>query len=252
MARFERKWIAVSGLAVIALLAGCSGTTPASRVVAAATAERGSAWVLPEASDENLLYVATGANVYVLSYPGGKLVGELDVEGNNICSDKHGDVFVPEGGYQIAEYSHGGASPIQVLYDGDIRWAAPSIRKPGISRLPMRARGRARSLSFPARKGRRNGTATRRSAPMGCAGTTTKAISSSTEPAATTYLPSFQKEATTLRTTGWIGDSTRTAACSRTELHHAFKSNDARRVSAPPVEAVAQGRRRIAYRAVGK
>jgi hypothetical protein len=80
---------------------------------------RGKSWMLPEAKSDDLLYVATGDNVYVLSYPHGKLVGTLDIEGNNLCSDNHGDVFIPNG-YDVLEYVHGGDSPIQTLNAGDI------------------------------------------------------------------------------------------------------------------------------------
>ena len=78
------------------------------------------AWMLAEAKREDLLYVATGDNVYVLSYPGGKLVGSLGITGNNLCSDARGDVFIPTSGYDVVEYAHGGNSPIETLADGDI------------------------------------------------------------------------------------------------------------------------------------
>jgi hypothetical protein len=110
------------------MLAGCGGS-PISfwgamqQTSAIAThAERGKSWMLPEAKSEGLLYVATGDNVYVLSYPHGKLVGSLGIAGNNLCSDNQGDVFIPAAnGYdQIFEYAHGGDNPIQKLDDGDI------------------------------------------------------------------------------------------------------------------------------------
>jgi hypothetical protein len=58
----------------------------------------------------DLLYVATGGDVYVLSYPSGKVVGRLGVAGaDSLCSDKAGDVFVVGGaGQTILEYSHRG------------------------------------------------------------------------------------------------------------------------------------------------
>ncbi len=91
-------------------LSGCGSsqvTTPGATSLAAAQAERGS-----------YLYVATGSNVSVLSYPGGRLVRSLGITGHNLCSDKTGDVFIPTTAYQIAEYSHDGTL-IQELSDLD-------------------------------------------------------------------------------------------------------------------------------------
>jgi hypothetical protein len=81
---------------------------------------RGGAWMLPEAKRSDLLYVATGDSVFVLSYPHGDLIGSLNISGSNLCSDKNGDVFIPTSGYVILEYAHGGAYPIQTLHGGDI------------------------------------------------------------------------------------------------------------------------------------
>jgi hypothetical protein len=139
------------GVALIALLTNCGGTTPAFGAPAATTQSR--TWMLPEAKGENLLYAATGADVYVLSYPGGKLVGELGVAGNNICADKHGDVFVPEGGYQVAEYAHGGNSPIQVLYDGDIPLGCAVDPKSGNLAVTNEGSGAGEVAIFPDAKG---------------------------------------------------------------------------------------------------
>jgi hypothetical protein len=111
-----------------ALLAGCAasqppiaapGEIPQSRAIAP-HAERSGPWMLPEAKQGALLYVATGSDVYVLSYPHGKLMGSLNVTGSNLCSDANGNVFIPTGGYVILEYAHGGLYPIQTLHGGDI------------------------------------------------------------------------------------------------------------------------------------
>ena len=56
----------------------------------------------------DLLYVATGGDVYVLSYPSGKVVGRLGFPGYSLCSDNHGNVFVVGGDQAVAEYSHRG------------------------------------------------------------------------------------------------------------------------------------------------
>ncbi len=98
---------------------GASGAMLQSPTIATHPAH-GKSWMLPEAKSNELLYVATGGNVYVLSYPRGKLIGALNVTGNNLCSDNKGDVYVPSGGYTILEYSHGSINPIRKLADGDI------------------------------------------------------------------------------------------------------------------------------------
>jgi hypothetical protein len=122
---FSRYALYISAAA--ALLAGCGGSQPpigapgAMRTLTIATqGGRGKSWMLPDAKSSDLLYVATGDNVYVLSYPQGKLVGSLGIVGNNLCSDSKGDVFIPSGGYTIFEYSHGAIGPIRKLADGDI------------------------------------------------------------------------------------------------------------------------------------
>jgi hypothetical protein len=109
---------ALSGCIAAVMLSACGMPASPQSAAIATPAERGRAWMLPEANDEDLLYVATGDNVYVLSYPGGKLTGSLNAGGHNLCADAKGDVFVPTG-YDVAEYSHGGTL-IQTLDDGDV------------------------------------------------------------------------------------------------------------------------------------
>ncbi len=119
--------VIIAALAV-ALLAGCGGTQPPLGAPGAmpqghaivAHRDRSGSWMLPDAKSENLLYVATGSAVYVLAYPGGKLLGSLNVSGSNLCSDESGDVFIPTGGYEILEYAHGGTRPLQTLDAGDV------------------------------------------------------------------------------------------------------------------------------------
>jgi hypothetical protein len=109
------------------MLAGCGGSQPPvgapdamPQTSAIAThADRGKSWMLPEARGRNLLYVATGDNVYVLSYPRGKLVGTLGVNSSGLCSNRQGDVFVFSG-YGLLEYAHGGTKALRTLHSGDI------------------------------------------------------------------------------------------------------------------------------------
>jgi hypothetical protein len=67
-----------------------------------------------------LLYVADEAtgDVYVYSYPAGKLVGTLSGFNtpSGLCSNKAGDVFVLNGGGTTIEvFAHGGSTPLRTL-----------------------------------------------------------------------------------------------------------------------------------------
>ena len=120
------------------MLAGCGESQPptdAPGVVlqsrATAThAERGGSWMLPEAGHDDLLYAdASGENadnVYVFSYPKGKLVGTITQSETQyqqgLCSDAKGHVFVTtlsttDDGGNVYEYAHGGTTPIETLYE---------------------------------------------------------------------------------------------------------------------------------------
>jgi hypothetical protein len=78
-------------------------------------------WIAADARGQDLLYVSSSTGngeVYVFSFPGGKLEGELlgyfGPQGE--CVDKAGDVFVTnENGWNIIEYAHGDALPIAIL-----------------------------------------------------------------------------------------------------------------------------------------
>lgn len=78
-------------------------------------------WMAPDAKrSKSLLYVADEAtnDVYVYSYPGGKLKGTLTgfQTPSGICSNKGGDVFILNGnGMTVDVYAHGGTSPLRVL-----------------------------------------------------------------------------------------------------------------------------------------
>lgn len=82
------------------------GAMPQSRAIGTHASRSGS-WMLPEAKNKDLLYVATGGDVYVLAYPSGKVVGRLGVDAWSLCSDKRGNVFLVQDN-TIAEYSHRG------------------------------------------------------------------------------------------------------------------------------------------------
>lgn len=124
-------------ICVAATIVGCSavnsqGVMPmhASGQSEPVRLDRGQSWMLPEATNEDLLYVSTsylfdtyvGYRVAVLAYPSGKHVGWLQgfSGAGGECVDKQGDVFVMDwgkGGASIAEFAHGGSTPIATLKD---------------------------------------------------------------------------------------------------------------------------------------
>jgi hypothetical protein len=122
---------ALSIVAAGATLAGCGGSQPPIGVPGAmpqtsALAPHGGhrkSWMLPEASNGDLLYVSDAGSgaVYMLTYPEGKVVATLGgLVGNpqRVCSDRAGNVFVTEfasGNNQVQEYAHGGLMPISDL-----------------------------------------------------------------------------------------------------------------------------------------
>ncbi len=104
------------------LLASCSGSpAPVDDVGFRAP------WMLPEAVGRDLLYVSKpfypGArDVYIYTYPSGKLVGRLNGLGQpeGECVDKAGNVFVVDAyvdayDSEVFEYAHGGTSPIATI-----------------------------------------------------------------------------------------------------------------------------------------
>lgn len=83
-------------------------------------------WMSAGATHDDLLYVSDGyAEVYVYSYPSGRLAGELTgfvAPPLGECVDGAGDVFIvtAPSGYQtsvVYEYAHGGSEPIATLSD---------------------------------------------------------------------------------------------------------------------------------------
>jgi hypothetical protein len=112
--------------AALVLLAGCGGGSPPGYTpgaVPAAHPDRGRSWMSPNAKHQNLLYVSDSStyDVYVFSYPKGKLVGTLTDQNNpgGMCVDTKGDVFITQlyGGGHIVEYAHGGTTQLESLPD---------------------------------------------------------------------------------------------------------------------------------------
>jgi hypothetical protein len=99
-----------------------------------------------------VLFVATGDNVYLLSYPRGKLIGKLGVMGYSLCSDQSGDVFVPTTGYEILEYSHAGKL-INTLQDGDVPLGCSVDPTTGNLAVTNEASGAGEVAIFPKARG---------------------------------------------------------------------------------------------------
>jgi hypothetical protein len=123
-------------LALAGILGGCSGagsTLQPAVAPHAKTPAQGAAsasWILPEAKNQDLLYISDldAQGVFIYTYGHGyKLVGELTGFFNpeGLCDDKAGDVYVTNdtgsGVHQISEYAHGGTSQIRTLNDPDGR-----------------------------------------------------------------------------------------------------------------------------------
>jgi hypothetical protein len=83
----------------------------------------GPSWMLPEAKKKDLAYVSDQStlDVYVFSYPGGKLEGTITgfpQWPSGLCVDQRQDVWVTLGlGAKLVEFPHGGTTPIGVLND---------------------------------------------------------------------------------------------------------------------------------------
>jgi hypothetical protein len=86
----------------------------------------------PDAKKVSLVYISDSAtyDVYVYSFPNGKLVGTLTDQNNpaGLCTDKHHHVFVTRlYGHQIVEYKAGKTQPIKTLSDPGYEPGACSV-----------------------------------------------------------------------------------------------------------------------------
>ena len=127
----------VFGIAVVAILAGCSGGSQPQLSPMGSLPQSGSAkssvaivqpnhhrsWMAPDAKTKDLLYVTNAGydEVLVYSYPQYKLVGTLTgfyFVPDGVCTDKKGNVWIVNNTAQeIVEYKHGGTSQIASLSD---------------------------------------------------------------------------------------------------------------------------------------
>ncbi|HZY97280.1 MAG TPA: hypothetical protein VFE35_09265 [Candidatus Cybelea sp.] len=123
-------------LSLVAVLAGCAANESSLQPVVAQRSTPfshvpvGHSWILPEAKNNDLLYVsdliAQVVDIYTYRQRHklvGQLTGFFNPEG--LCVDKVGDVWVTNdtslGVHQITEYAHGSTTPIQTLNDPDGR-----------------------------------------------------------------------------------------------------------------------------------
>ena len=123
--RWHLLWLAAGLLA-----AGCSraqGLLPATPdAIDSAAAARVRSWMAPDAGKLDLLYVSDYVtnDVDAYSFPQGKLSGVLRgvlkdfVSPNGLCTDKSGDVFIPDSSNStILEYAHGSTHLARTLTD---------------------------------------------------------------------------------------------------------------------------------------
>ena len=113
-------------------LRGAGSTVPVGAMAQSQAHQASGSWMLPEAKDEDLIYVSSldyyppssTSSVYVFSYPGASLVGTLTgfqyVGG--LCTDSSGSVWITDGTGEVSkgviyEYAHGATTPKATLED---------------------------------------------------------------------------------------------------------------------------------------
>lgn len=105
----------------VAQLRARSVLSPSHEVTTLLRVDRSHSWMDPDAKKTStLLYVAdeTTGDVYVYSYPKGRLKGTLTGFNapSGMCSNKAGDVFILNGGGTTVDvFAHGGSTPIRSL-----------------------------------------------------------------------------------------------------------------------------------------
>src|SRR5579863_9530366 len=118
----SRHAIVACAAVVLAACAGNQGAVPPPGTANSSETALGAhgSWMLPQAKNEDLLYVTNVYTVTVYSYPQGQLVGTLSnfYKPYGLCADKAGDVYVTDTTFaKIYEYKHGGTKPIATLKD---------------------------------------------------------------------------------------------------------------------------------------
>lgn len=112
----------------LSVASGCGGLTtePSAAAGSSHLAMRhrtASSWMSPAAKSDDLLYVSDAiADVYVYSYPEGKLVGTLSgfKSAGAECVDPRGNVWITDFESQkVVKYAHGGTAPIASVSDSN-------------------------------------------------------------------------------------------------------------------------------------
>jgi hypothetical protein len=118
----------ILGIGLTALLGGCGGTQTAATnaipqgIAGSDRAARGGSWMSPDAKKlDKLVYVSEWPKgpVSVYEYQTARLVGRLTGfdQPTGQCVDGAGDIWIAQAdGRSVAEYAHGGSSPIKTLH----------------------------------------------------------------------------------------------------------------------------------------
>ena len=131
--------LAAGALAFGVTSCGVARNIPQASTVPLTTAQHSP--VGPPKKLGDLLYVATGDNVYALSYPSGKLMLSLGISGYGLCTDAKGDVFVPRGAAGgVAEYDHDGRL-IETIENTDFAFSCAVDSTTGNLAVPYDASG---------------------------------------------------------------------------------------------------------------
>lgn len=112
-----KKACALVLVAAVVLLGGCGGSQPPINRSSLGSVTPAMKTTAPKKTGQDLIYVSGPTATYILSYPDAAPINSFQIEGApGICSDARGDVFIPAG-EEIAEYKHGGTTPIRMLND---------------------------------------------------------------------------------------------------------------------------------------
>jgi hypothetical protein len=104
----------VGVLVSIGLLGGCGGQISQSPSAGALSQPVSRTHAVSQDKNGPLVYAAGDGHTYVLTYPGGKLVGSIAYGAFDACSDAQGDVFLTvDAG--VLEFAHGATEPTQTL-----------------------------------------------------------------------------------------------------------------------------------------
>ena len=109
---------------ILLVLPACGAAVLTPSAPPPAPQKLGVSWMRSDAKDTDLVYATNAPNgqIFVYSYPGGKLEGTLSAPGGpqGACTDAAGNVWIVIGIGSVAEYAHGGTTPIKTLPIGGL------------------------------------------------------------------------------------------------------------------------------------